>query len=236
MIIRRAFADLGGADFGWLQARLHIAIEGLGNPDHGAVASLKVWNDDTFAPGHGFPLHVHRDIEIITYVREGAITHKDSLGNESRIVAGDVQVMSAGSGIRHSEFNAEKTPTRLFQIWIDARTLGGPPKWATQTFPRASRSGRLTTLASGKRQSDSLVINADACVFAANMRRGEKIEHELSSTECGYLVTATGRINLNGIMLGERDGASIDLERCLFITAVEDAEIILVTLVKSLEC
>ena len=143
---------------------------------HGA---LRVWNDDEIAPNTGFPAHPHANMEIITYVREGAITHQDSLGNEGRTEAGDVQVMSAGSGIRHSEYNLEPTKTRIFQIWIEPTARGGQPTWGSKPFPKADRTGKLVTIASGiEGDTDALPIRADARVLATTLKAGESAEYE----------------------------------------------------------
>ena len=153
MIERRPFATLGGANHGWLDAKHHFSFAGYHDPKRMGWGPIRVWNDDTIAAGSGFPPHPHADMEIITYVREGAITHQDSLGNKGRTGAGDVQVMSAGSGVRHAEYNMEGGPTTLFQIWIEPKARGGAPSWGARPFPKGERSGRFVTLASGLRRS-----------------------------------------------------------------------------------
>ncbi len=230
MIEHRPLDSLGGGNHGWLRAKLHFDIGGSGNPDHRAIGPLVAWNDDEFAPGGGFPLHPHRDLEIITYVREGAITHEDNLGNKGHTRAGDVQVMSTGAGILHSEFNREDAPTRLYQIWIRSRSRGGTPRWANRSFPRSDRSGRFAVLASGDRaDADALPINADARLLGVTLTRGETITHQPAGAR-GYIVPATGRIELNETRLDTRDGAAFDGEAELTITALEDSEIVLVEL------
>jgi quercetin 2,3-dioxygenase len=149
MIERRPFNQLAAADHGWLRAKHHFSFGEFADPARMGGGALRVWNDDEIAANSGFPPHPHANMEIITYVREGAISHKDSLGNEGRTEAGDVQVMSAGSGIRHAEYNLEQRPTRIFQIWIMPKSQGGSPAWGSQPFPKGDRSGRLVTLASG---------------------------------------------------------------------------------------
>ncbi len=140
--------------------------------------SLRVWNDDEIAPNSGFPAHPHANMEIITYVREGAITHQDSMGNKGRTEAGDVQVMSAGSGVRHSEYNLEPVKTTLFQIWIEPTTDGGQPAWGAKPFPKGDRSGKLVTLASGfKADNDALPIRANARVLATTLKAGESASY-----------------------------------------------------------
>ncbi len=229
MIERRPFNTLGGADHGWLNARHHFSFAGYHDPARPGWGALRVWNDDTIAAGTGFPPHSHRDMEIITYVREGAITHQDSLGNIGRTEAGDIQVMSAGSGVRHSEFNREPVVTRIFQIWIEPRTRGDDPSWGAKPFPKGERSGRFVTLASGSAEdADALPIRTDARIVGATLRAGETVEYPIGADRHGYLVPAAGTVELNGTRLEARDGAAITDEAMLRVTAVEDAEIILV--------
>ncbi len=230
MIEHRPFAALGSAERDWPKAKLHFAFGGMGNPDHRAIGPLRVWNDDEFAPGSGFPMHPHRDVEIVTYVREGAVTHEDSLGNRGRVEAGDVQVMSTGSGIRHAEFNAEAVPLRLFQIWLDPREPGGVPRWASRRFPASERGGRFTVLASGAQaEAGALPINAEARVLGATLKTGERLAQALAPGRRGYLVT-TGPIRLNSLELGARDGAAIDGIPRLDVLARDGAELVLVEL------
>ncbi|MBV9747733.1 MAG: pirin family protein, partial [Acetobacteraceae bacterium] len=180
MIERRPFAGLGGADHGWLNAKHHFSFADYYDPARMGWGSLRVWNDDTIAAGTGFPPHPHRDMEIITYVREGAITHQDSLGNTGRTEAGDVQVMSAGSGVRHSEYNREPGTTRIFQIWIESTSRGAAPSWGAKPFPKGERSGRFVTLASGfADDTDALPIRTDARVVGATLKAGETAEYPL---------------------------------------------------------
>jgi len=229
MIEHRPRESLGTAGSDWLKARLHFAFAGMGNPEHMPLGTLRAWNDDEFAPGGGFAMHTHADMEIITYVRRGAITHEDSLGNIGRTEAGDVQVMSAGSGIRHSEHNREDEPTLLFQIWIAPKAPGGEPRWSSRRFPRAGRSGRLVVLASGYPQDrDALLIRADARILGATMIAGECIAYRLGEARRGYLVPSTGRVDVNGVRLAARDGALIRDEADLTLTALEDTELVLV--------
>ncbi len=191
--------------------------------------ALRVWNDDTIAPGTGFPPHPHADMEIITYVREGAISHRDNLGNQGRTEAGDVQVMSAGSGIVHSEYNLEAVDTRIFQIWIMPERRGGEPSWGSKPFPKEDRSGAFVALASGMDGDDqALPIRADARVLGATLKAGESVDYRLGAQRCAYLVLARGRVEVNGVTLQARDGAAIRDEDLLRIVAGEDAELILV--------
>lgn len=239
MIEHRPYAALGGHDLDWLKARLHVAIGGLGRPEHGPVGPLRAWNDDEFAAGSGFPMHRHQDVEILTYVRRGAITHEDSLGNRGTVRAGDVQAMSAGSGIRHAEFNATGDTTAVYQIWLRPRSTGGAPSWGTQRFPRNARSGRLAVLASGyagdfgpSEEGDAgpLPINADARLLGATLGRGDVVEHVLAPGRRAYVVSTGGRADLNGVPLDARDGAAVRGETVLTITALDDTEIVLAEL------
>jgi redox-sensitive bicupin YhaK (pirin superfamily) len=191
--------------------------------------ALRVWNDDAIAPGTGFPPHPHADMEIITYVREGAITHEDNMGNKGRTEAGDVQVMSAGSGIVHSEYNAEAGTTRIFQIWILPNQTGDRPTWGAKPFPKGNRSGKFVVLASGFANDDeALPIRADARVLGATLKAGESAEYLLGANRHGYLVPSTGSVVINGVALKARDGAAIRNEDVLLVTALDDAELVLV--------
>ena len=229
MIERRPFAELGGADHGWLRARHHFSFANYYNPKRMNWGALRVWNDDEIAPNSGFPPHPHQDMEIITYIRDGAITHKDSLGNMGRTGAGDVQVMSAGAGVQHAEYNLEPEQTRLFQIWIEPDARGGAPSWGTKPFPKGDRSGRFVTLASGRAgDEDALPIRADARVLGATLKAGETVTYDLDPARHAYLVASSGSVDVNGVRLGPRDGAAATAERELIIEALEDAELVLV--------
>ena len=234
MIERRSFETLGHADHGWLHARHHFSVADYHDPERMGWGSLRVWNDDEIAAGTGFAPHPHADMEIITYVREGAITHEDSLGNRGRTAAGDVQVMSAGTGIRHAERNLEPGGTRLFQIWILPEQRGGPPSWGTRPFPKGDRAGRFVPLASGLAgDDDALPIRTPARVAGATLRAGESAEYVLAAGRHAYLVPAKGRIEVRGaggqpVTANARDGvAVVDLPE-IELTAIEDAEIVLV--------
>jgi redox-sensitive bicupin YhaK (pirin superfamily) len=229
MIERRPFASLGAANHGWLDARHHFAFAGYRDPARTQWGALRVWNDDAIAPKSGFPPHSHADMEIITFVREGAITHKDSLGNVGRTGAGDVQVMSAGTGITHAEYNMEAETTRIFQIWILPTQRGLPPAWGAKPFPGDDRSGRFVALASGfADDTDALPIRADGRVLGARLKAGETAVYALGAARRGYLVPATGRVEVNGVTLEARDGAAIADEAELRVTALDDAELVLV--------
>lgn len=226
---RRPFASLGHADHGWLDARHHFSFADYCDPERMGWGAIRVWNDDTIAADSGFPPHPHRDMEIITYVRSGAITHQDSLGNTGRTEAGDVQVMSAGSGVRHAEYNVEPVPTTLFQIWIEPTRKGGNPSWGAKPFPKGERSSRFTVLASGfAEDADALPIRADARVMGATLRAGETATHAVGEGRHAYLVPATGALLVDGEPVAARDGAALSGGRTFTITAVEDAEIVLV--------
>ena len=229
MIDLRPFASLGQADHGWLNAVHHFSFADYHDPARMGWGRIRVWNDDTIAAQSGFPPHPHRDMEIITFVRSGAITHQDSLGNRGRTGAGDVQVMSAGSGITHAEFNLEAEPTTLFQIWIETDHQGEAPNWGQRAFPRGERAGRWEVLASSAPATDdALPIKADAQILAATLRAGETIELELNPLRHQYLVPPTGRIEVNGTIAEPRDGVAITGESRLSVTALDAAELVLV--------
>ncbi len=230
MIERRPFASLGGANHGWLDAKHHFSFAEYHDPKRMHWGAMRVWNDDTIQPGTGFPPHPHAEMEIITYVREGAISHQDDQGNKGRTEAGDVQVMSAGNGIRHAEYNMEPGITRIFQIWIFPDQRGGQPSWGTKPFPKGERSGRFVTLASGiAGDEDALPIRADARVSGATLKAGETTEYRFSSrSRHGYLVPNTGKVEVDGVTLDARDGAAITDVDSIHIRALEDSELVLV--------
>ena len=229
MIEVRPFNSLGGADHGWLNAKHHFSFANYYDPARMSWGNLRVWNDDENAAGSGFPPHPHSDMEIITYVREGAITHEDSLGNKGRTEAGDVQVMSAGTGIRHAEYNAELVTTTLFQIWIEPTRRGEKPSWGQKPFPKGERAGQFVILASGfDGDGDVLPIRTDARVVAATLKAGETAEYSLGAARRGYLVPAVGDVEINGVRVNARDGVAIRDVDVLKVTAVNDAELVLV--------
>jgi len=229
MIDVRPFNTLGAANHGWLDARHHFSFADYYEPARMNWGNIRVWNDDAIAPKSGFPPHPHSDMEIITYVREGAITHQDSLGNKGRTEAGDVQVMSAGSGITHAEYNLEDETTRLFQIWIVPSKRGGDPSWGARPFPKGDRSGRFVTLASGfAEDGEALPIRTEARVLGATLKKGETTEYPLGADRHAYLVPATGKIEINGVAANARDGVAISDTETLTVTALEDAELVMV--------
>ncbi|RYE70258.1 MAG: pirin family protein [Rhizobiaceae bacterium] len=229
MIEVRPFASLGAANHGWLDAHHHFSFGGYHEPARTNWGRLRVWNDDTIAPKSGFPPHPHSDMEIITYVRKGAITHKDSLGNEGRTEAGDVQVMSAGSGIQHAEYNLEDEETTLFQIWVLPDGRGGEPSWGAQPFPKDDRAGKFVTLASGIAGDDgALPIRSNARVVGATIRAGDSVTYPLTADRHAYLVPATGKIRVNDVEANARDGVAVTGVESITLTALEDSEIVLV--------
>jgi len=232
MIDIRKFDSLGHADHGWLDARHHFSFANYYDPARTGWGDLLVWNDDKVEAGKGFGRHGHKDMEIITYVRSGAVTHRDSMNNEGRTKAGDVQVMSAGTGVLHEEWNLEDKDTTLFQIWIKPNKTGLKPSWDQAAFPKRDRDGKLVALASGedKHAADALYISADATIYGATLARGTVLTHELGEGRLAYLVPAKGRLKVNGVEVEERAGAAISDLRSLTIEAEDDSEIVLVDL------
>ncbi|MBT3402039.1 MAG: pirin family protein [Rhodospirillaceae bacterium] len=233
MIDVTSLDEIGHFQNDWLDAHHHFSFGEYMNPDRMGLGPLRVWNDDTIVAKGGFPPHGHRDMEIITYVRHGAITHEDNLGNRGRTEAGDVQIMSAGTGIQHSEFNVEDEATQIFQIWITPDREGHAPRWETKTFPRGEQAGSLVLLASGRAEDDGLgapMIHPDAALFGATLSDGQSLTHIFSEYRKGYLVPSRGTVLVNGTEIGERAGAAIAGEREITITAQGDAEIVLADL------
>ncbi len=229
MIERRPHAELGHARHGWLNARHHFSYAEYHDAQRMRWGRLRVWNDDSIAPHSGFEPHGHRDMEIITYVRQGAITHEDSLGNRGRTVAGDVQVMSAGSGIVHSEYNLEDEETRIFQIWIHPQQTGLPPTWGTRRFPSGERAGAFVTLASGLPGDDeALPIRAEARLAAATLEQGQSADYQIAEGRRVYLVPASGQIEVNGVTVSAGDGVAVRDETRLTVRALENSEVVLV--------
>lgn len=228
MLQHKPLSEIGGGDFGWLKARHHFAIGGHGNPAHRAVGNLFVLNDDEIAAGSGFPLHAHSDIEIISYVRDGVVTHEDSLGNKGHTRAGDVQVMSAGTGIRHSEYNEQDVPARMFQIWLRPRGKGGKPQWDTRAFPKADRSGSFVALASGYDAPDALWIRAAAEVYGAVVPAGTTATFKFKPDHSGYLVPASGAVRVGGERVQALEGLVITDEASITVEAIADAELVLI--------
>ena len=229
MIDVRPFASLGHADHGWLDARHHFSFADYHDSARMGWGAIRVLNDDRIAAKSGFPPHPHRDMEIITYVRTGAITHQDSMGNKGRTAAGDVQVMSAGTGVRHAEYNLEDEATTLFQIWVQTDRPGAQPGWGAAKFPKADRSGRFVTLASGYAEdAEALKINSAARVLGATLAKGESAELALDPGRHAYLVATQGPIEVNGVRAEARDGVAITGVDKVTVRALEEAEIVLV--------
>ena len=229
MIDIRPFNSLGHANHGWLDAHHHFSFANYHDPSRMGWGRIRVWNDDTIGAQSGFPPHPHRDMEIITYVRSGAITHQDSMGNKGRTAAGDVQVMSAGTGVQHAEYNLEDEATTLFQIWVQTDTPGAQPSWGAAKFPKADRSGKFVTLASGyDEDAEALKINSAARVLGATLAKGESAELALDPDRHAYLVATQGPIEVNGVRAEARDGVAITGVDKVTITALEEAEIVLV--------
>ncbi len=226
MIDVRPLDGLGAFQNEWLNARHHFSFAGYHDPARMGFGALRVWNDDTIAPGTGFDPHPHREMEIITYVREGAITHRDSLGNEGRTAAGDIQVMHAGTGIVHAEHNRETEPTRLFQIWIRPDRARVAPGWATRRFPR----GGIAVLADGREQRDesALPLYADAAFAAGTLEIGATHIVTPGPGRVVYLVASRGTLAINGVAVPERAGVAMAGEKRLEIKATSAAELVYV--------
>ena len=229
MIDIRPFARLAHRDHGWLDTRYHFSFADYHDPDRIGWGNLRVWNDDRIAPKSGFPPHPHSDMEIITFVRTGAISHKDSMGNTGRTGAGDVQVLSAGTGVVHAEYNLEAEDTTLFQIWIKPDRVGEPPSWGTREFPDGERSGKWVVLASGDPDADdALPLRCEAKVLAATLKAGDYIDYSPDPWRHLYLVAATGRIKVNGLEANARDGVAITNLEQVGVEALEDCELVMV--------
>ena len=232
MIELRPFEKLGKSDHGWLNANFHFSFAEYRDPARVHWGALRVWNNDRIAPQSGFPPHPHRDMEIVTYIIRGAITHQDHLGNQGRTEAGQIQVMSAGRGIQHAEYNMEGDETELFQIWILPNQQGVPARWETVQFPAEARDGKLQPLASGRGHAGAIPLYADGALYAGTLKAGQSIRQKLDGKPA-YLVPARGKIEVSGagsaaVTAKARDGvAVVDLPE-IEIKALEDAEIVLV--------
>jgi redox-sensitive bicupin YhaK (pirin superfamily) len=224
------YAALGHADHGWLDARHHFSFASYHNPARMGFGALRVINDDRVAAGTGFGTHPHRDMEIITYVRQGAITHQDSLGNTGRTAAGDVQVMSAGTGVFHSEHNLEQEDTRLYQIWIIPQQRGVTPRWEAQAFPKTPvTTGTLPLLVSGRPEDankGALFIHQDAAISGGRLLAGTTIVQPIKHQ--AYVLVSVGSITLNGTPMQRGDGAEVVGLSALTLHATTDAEVLLI--------
>lgn len=229
MITVYPYNSLGHADHGWLDARHHFSFAGYWNPRRVGFGTLLVVNDDRVSSGRGFGTHPHDNMEIITYVREGAITHKDSLGNTGRTEAGDVQVMSAGTGVFHSEYNLEPGDTRLYQIWIRPNVQGVKPRWEARQFPKTPSTDRLTVLASGMTEhagQGAALIHQDAAIYGGQLKADATVIQSIKHQ--AYVLASRGKLTLNGVEMQQGDGAEVTETRSLSITAVTDAEVLVI--------
>ena len=228
MITIRPSAERGGGNYGWLDTKHTFSFSNFWDPKWMGFRSLRVINEDRVAPNTGFPTHPHRDMEIITYVLEDKLEHKDSLGTGSVILPGDGQSMTAGSGIRHSEFNPSTSdPVHLLQIWILPEKVALPPSYEQKSFPEAEKRGKLRVIASRDAQDGSVKINQDAKLYVSLLKSGEEVTHELAPGRHAWLQIARGSVELNGKTLNQGDGAGISNESKLTIKGKEDAEVLL---------
>jgi redox-sensitive bicupin YhaK (pirin superfamily) len=227
MTIRRS-NERGGGDYGWLKTRHTFSFNDYWDEKWMGFRSLRVINEDFVAPSGGFPTHPHRDMEIITYVLSGQLEHKDSLGTGSIILPGDGQRMTAGRGIRHSEFNPSKTETvHLLQIWILPDKQGYEPSYEQKSFPEAEKRGKFRLIASNDGTDGSVRINQDAKLFVTLLAPGEETTHALEANRHAWLQVAKGEVELNGQKLNQGDGAALSDEKTLKVKATKDAEVLL---------
>tara|TARA_B100000700_G_scaffold189999_1_gene209412 strand:- start:494 stop:1198 length:705 start_codon:yes stop_codon:yes gene_type:complete len=225
MIRRYAFSDLGGANHGWLDAKHHFSFADYYDPQKLSHGELMVINDDRIAPHTGFDTHPHRDMEIITYVRRGAISHQDDKGNKGRTAAGSIQVMSAGTGIFHSEYNLEDEETSLYQIWIKPARNGVSPRWETAEFPKTPVADKLHLVVSGDGHAP-LQIEQHARIFLGYLNKDIKIKHSIEGK--AYLLISEGNIKVDDLLVHKGDGVAISHEKSVNITAVSDAEVLVI--------
>lgn len=228
MITIRRSEERGGGDFGWLNSHFTFSFDQYRDPRFMGFRSLRVINEDWVQAGQGFPMHPHRDMEIITYVLQGALEHKDSLGTGSVIRPGDGQRMSAGRGIRHSEANPSKTdPVHLLQIWITPDRPGHEPGYEQKAFPEEEKRGKLRLIASPDGKEGSVTIHQDAKLYVSLLAPGQEVSYQLSPARYAWLQVAKGAVELNGERLSQGDGAAVTDERRLSIKSTEDAEVLL---------
>ena len=225
MFAHYRFETLGGANHGWLNAKHHFSFASYHDPEKMSFGELMVINDDIIQPHTGFDTHPHRDMEIITYVRRGAITHKDSTGNEGRTTAGNVQVMSAGTGISHSEFNHEDEETNIYQIWIMPRNKGITPRWDTAEFPYTPVTDTLPLLVSGDGTAP-LSIHQDARIYAGRLTAGTEVTHHISGQ--AYLLVSEGALTADGQLVQKGDGIAISGQDQLSLVSAEPCEILII--------
>jgi quercetin 2,3-dioxygenase len=228
MIDIRKSDERGHANHGWLDTHFTFSFADYYDPEHVQFRTLRVMNDDRVAGGGGFPMHPHRDMEIVTYVLDGALEHQDSMGNGSVIAPGDVQYMSAGTGVTHSEFNASKTePVHLYQIWMMPDKRGYKPVYDQKNFSEAEKRGKLRLVASPDGREGSVKIRQDNELYATVLGAGESVKHALKPARHAYVQVARGSVKLNGKQLETGDGAAISTEKALELTGVRDAEVLL---------
>ena len=225
MLQHHKFENLGSANHGWLNAKHHFSFGIYFDPTKLSHGELLVINDDRIAPQTGFDTHPHRDMEIITYVRKGAITHQDNAGNKGRTTAGNVQVMSAGTGIFHSEFNLEDEETNIYQIWIKPATKGLMPKWDAAEFPTTPVTSALPLLVSGDGNAP-LQINQDARIYAGRLGKGRALTHLITGK--AYLLVSEGEVIVNDIHAKKGDGIAISDEKTVTLSAKTDAELLII--------
>jgi quercetin 2,3-dioxygenase len=228
MITLRPGNERGGGDYGWLNTHHTFSFDQYHDPRFMSFRSLRVINEDWVAGGHGFPMHPHRDMEIITYLLDGALEHKDSMGNGSIIRPGDGQRMSAGTGVRHSEANPSPTePAHLLQIWIMPDRPGHKPGYEQKAFPEAEKRGKLRLIASPDGKDGSVTIHQDAKLYVSLLAPGQEVTHELGKDRYAWLQVAKGAVELNGKKLGQGDGAAVSYEPTVRIRGTEDSEVLL---------
>jgi len=227
MDIRKS-QERGHANHGWLDSHFTFSFADYVDPQHRQFRTLRVMNDDRIAGGGGFPKHPHRDMEIVTYVLEGALEHHDSMGNGSVIKPGDVQYMSAGTGVAHSEFNASKTePVHLYQIWMLPEKQGLQPAYDQKNFSEAEKRGKLRLVASPDGRNGSVKIRQNNELYATVLGAGETVKHELQKDRYAFIQVARGSVKLNGTKLDAGDGAAISAEKTVELTGAENTEVLL---------
>ncbi len=228
MLAIRRSQERGHANHGWLDTHYTFSFSDYYDPEHMHFRTLRVINDDRVAGGGGFPMHPHRDMEIVTYVLEGGLEHRDSMGNGSVIRPGDVQRMSAGTGVTHSEFNASKTePVHLLQIWMFPERKGIKPSYEQKMFSEADKRSRLRLVASPDGRDGSVTIHQDNELYATVLRKGDQVRHELKPERHAWVQVARGSVKLNGQELAEGDGAAISEEKAIELAGLKDAEVLL---------
>jgi redox-sensitive bicupin YhaK (pirin superfamily) len=225
------YEKLGGADHGWLKAKHHFSFASYQNPNRVHFGPMRVINDDIVAPQTGFDPHPHDNMEIITYVRKGAITHKDDMGNEGRTEAGDVQVMSAGTGVTHSEYNLENEETNLYQIWMFPNKKNVKPRWDAKKFPKEPVKDKLKPLVTNfdNKDKDSLKIYQDAVIYAGRINKGDKVTQKIDRNQA-YVLCSHGKIKINDKEIKKGDGAEIMKLKSVEILALENCEVLFIDL------